>query len=48
VIILLNAAVIPDSVIRQIKNFERGWQKDFYELMEDYKRNTFRGQNFEF
>lgn len=25
VIVLLNLAVVPDSVVKQIKNFERGW-----------------------
>lgn len=46
IMILLNIAVIPDSCVRRIKNFEAGWQKDFYEIMEDYKKNEFEGRKY--
>ena len=41
VIILLNLACIPDSVIRKIPHFNEGWSKQFLSLMNDYKRNEF-------
>jgi hypothetical protein len=43
VMLLLNLAVIPDSCVTQIKHFGPGWQKDFYNIMEDYKHNVFPG-----
>lgn len=46
--ILLNMAIIPDTVVRRIPNFGRGWQKEFLRLMEDYKKHDFKGDNFEF
>ena len=42
--ILLNIAVIPDSCVRQLKNLEQGWGRDFYAIMEDYKKNVFPGR----
>ena len=48
VIILLNLAIVPDTVIKKITSFEPGWQKQFLELMNDYKENEFKGKNFKF
>ena len=37
VMILLNLAYIPDSVILNIKDFEPGWQRKFKQAMNDHK-----------
>lgn len=36
IMILLNLAYIPDSVVMKIDSFKPGWSKQFKELMEDH------------
>lgn len=37
VVLLLNLAYIPDSVIMKIPDFKAGWNYKFRELMDEYK-----------
>jgi hypothetical protein len=39
VILLLNIACVPDSVIKLIPNFEDGWSAQFIRLIENYKHD---------
>lgn len=37
VFIMLNIAVVPDDVVKEVKFYERGWAETFKKDMENYK-----------
>ena len=43
VILLLNIACVPDSVVTKIPDFKHGWSQQFLKLIENYKQTEYKG-----
>lgn len=43
VILLLNIACVPDSVVVKIPDFNHGWSQQFLKLIENYKQTEYKG-----